>query len=110
MKLVNLTPHDVAVIASKGTVVIPRYGAVARLLDTVEFMHVGSNGVPFVRVSVGEAIGLPEEKWDTNYIVSRVLACALPDRTDLVFPFREVRDEDGQIRGCEALAYYEPRQ
>jgi hypothetical protein len=38
------------------------------------------------------------------YIVSRIVAEALPERTDLLFPDGIIRDADGTPIGCTGLA------
>jgi hypothetical protein len=48
--------------------------------------------------------GLPEPSRGTLYIVSSVVQAALPNRTDLVSPHDIMRDADGVVVGCRALA------
>ena len=44
--------------------------------------------------------GLPEQKPDTYYIVSKILAQACPEREDLIFPGTTVYDAEDYAVGC----------
>lgn len=106
MALYNYSPHPVSLIAHPGTVyeeidTIESAG-VARVTTAEE--EVGTwCGVPIIRQALRQVDGLPEPReWDF-LIVSRMVAAALPDRTDLLVPARLVRDDAGNIIGCEAL-------
>ena len=61
--------------------------------------------VPLTRTTFGEVQGLPDPADDTLYVVSRLVISAVPDRTDLVSPDGAVRDDQGRIIGCTALAF-----
>jgi hypothetical protein len=103
MNLVNLTPHPVTV----GGVTIPSTGVVrcAEVRERVGTIAVSDDvQVPLMRVSLGQVEGLPEPSPDTVYIVSRLVADACPDRDDLAVPDMIVRDAEGRIIGCDALA------
>lgn len=54
----------------------------------------------------GAVTGLPAAEPSVRYLVSRITALAVRDRTDLVFPFAEVRDEQGRVTGAEGLASF----
>ena len=73
---------------------------------SVERQHDGDiNGIP-VNLSVfGEISGLPAPVEGTVYVVSRIVAEACKNRDDLLIVDDTVRDEDGRIIGCRALAY-----
>jgi hypothetical protein len=98
----NLTPHDVVVQRPDGQVRIPSEG-VARVLDRARDDS-AIDGVPIVALSTGGVVGLPEPEPGVLLLVSRVLALAVTDRTDLVFPFGEIRDDSGRILAVAALA------
>jgi len=51
---------------------------------------------------------LPPRIEGTLYIVSRLVADVLRDRDDFVFPYRLVRDSNGQVTGCSSLARFMP--
>jgi hypothetical protein len=102
--IVNLTPHRVTVRNGLREWTFDSAG-VARVRDTAQ--PAGSiAGVPVTAVSTGDVADLPDPTPDTVFLVSRVLALALPDRRDLVFPFGEIRDDAGRIVAVESLARF----
>ena len=76
--MVNLTPH---VVRFNGGREIPPSGAVARVATT--YMEV-EEGI--FTSSFGAVVGLPAPKSGTIYIVSGVVAAALPGRPDVYAP------------------------
>lgn len=95
---VNLTPHPITI----GGLIIPPSGTVARV--SVAHDDAGTHeGIPLVRGTYGEVSGLPAPQAGVLCIVSALVRCALPHRTDLASPAKLVRDEQGRITGCEAL-------
>jgi len=106
-KLVNMTPHDVVVYDDGGVVLmtVPASGAIARCAETStpDGMFCG---VPLVRKDYGDIVGLPAEEPDTIYIVSGLVSAAGAKlgRDDLVSPADLVRDDQGRVVGCKALA------
>ena len=109
--IINLTPHQVTVVAEDDTVLAewPASGAVARLRETqVDGIHLGTEqgAIPTDQVTYADDVtGLPPEQAGTLLIVSRILAAQV-HRADLYFPSREVRDEQGRIIGCRALGQF----
>jgi hypothetical protein len=61
--------------------------------------------VPVNRTQFGVVTGLPDPQPDTIYIVSAVVAQAVPDRPDVFIVDDAVRDEQGRIIGARALAH-----
>ena len=103
IKLINLTPHEITIIRDDGSITIPPADTVARCAVTRR--QVGSvDGIPVNRSVFGTVEGLPDPQPDTYYIVSAVVAQACPDRNDLLIPDDTVRDDQGRIIGCRALA------
>lgn len=120
VRLVNLTPHRVAleVPTEDGGVerlVLPPADAVPRLVITA-----GQSDVVLVRggeedhdeivvpmVNQTRAIGieppLPEPQPGVLYITSRALAEHVPERRDLVWPEDQVRDCNGTVIGARKL-------
>lgn len=49
---------------------------------------------------------LPEPLKDTLYVVSQMVAQACPERSDLLFPYDIIRNEDGTIFACKSLAIW----
>lgn len=108
MKIVNLTPHTVNVVATTGEEIatFPSEGVV-RVASHEEVVGV-LNGIPETATTYGEVEGLPAQSNDTIYIVSRLVLAALEKqgitRTDLRVPGLQVRNEAGQVIGCKSLA------
>jgi hypothetical protein len=125
-KTVNLTPHTVRLISR-------HYGPLTTDSPTDFYIDFPSEGearvnvetekvdewlfemtdempnrewmtVPIKKIVFGEVIGLPEKKSGTQYIVSRLVKQAIPDRDDCFVPHDVVRDENGVIVGCLSLA------
>jgi len=104
IKFVNLTPHSIIFMDAAGNTVltVEPSGQVARCSVTRE--KVGEiNGIPVNRSRFGEVENLPEPEEGTVYIVSNLVAQAVPDREDVFFPDDLVRDENGNVIGCRAL-------
>lgn len=70
-------------------------------LATIEL----GGGLTFEMVEFGHAENLPPKQEGAQYIVSLVVALALCDRrSDLLVPYREVRNASGTVIGCRSLA------
>jgi hypothetical protein len=105
-KLVNLTPHEIKIVGQDGEVIttIPPSGQVARVRTkqaVVEYV----NDIPIVKTTFGDVEGLPEPRENIVYIVSSIVAQAVPHREDVIAPDTSpqgvVRDEKGQIIGVK---------
>lgn len=108
MRVVNLTPHEVKIVDGGNNVVavFPSDG-VARasqhdmLVDEI-------NSIPVVETEFGEVLGLPEPTEGTVFIVSRITVEAARAQglstDDLLVTSGAVRDDQGRIVGCRALA------
>lgn len=124
-KLVNLTPHPVTILSPecaeynartrsyqlKGepqvlfqlpadkALPLPRVST-----EEVELSEV--QGVPTISVQYGEIENLPEQEEGTFFVVSALAANAARERgrKDVLVPARMVREADGRIVGCLALA------
>jgi hypothetical protein len=111
MKLVNLTPHALNLMPAGPTgpvVTIPPSGLVARCaVDRVQVDTVTVDGVsvPVNQTRFGAVSDLPDPQPDTIYVVSALVAQAVPDRADVYIVDDAVRDEQGRIIGCRALAH-----
>jgi len=110
MKIVNLTPHPLNLMPEgpEGPVVtIPPSGQVARCtVDRVQVDTVTVDGIsiPVNQTRFGKVENLPEPQEGTIFIVSALTAQAVPEREDVFIPDDAVRDEQGRIIGCRALA------
>lgn len=100
MRIVNMTPHTINLpdvsIPSSGSA---RVSETATQIDTID-------GICICKKSYGAVEGLPEPQSGVYYIVSSIVLAAAPDRSDLLVPHDMIRDADGRIVGCKALARY----
>lgn len=101
---INLTPHAINVVINGETKTIEPSGSIARVSMTQELINT-IDGIPVYRNSYGKPEGLPEPKENTYYIVSALLAQAVPEREDVLITSNPIRDEAGRIVGCGALAH-----
>ena len=105
IEIINLTPHSINFVDDGGnqTMAIEPSGLIARV--TTETVVIGNiAGIPITTVKYGEVENLPEEKEDTIYIVSSIVAQRCKHRCDVFIPNDSVRDEKGRIIGCKSLA------
>ena len=100
--IINLTPHEINVLAEGMTLAYPPSGDVARVTQRNDQIdHPATQlGVPVKRAVFGRVIGLPDMREDTTLIVSAMVKAAAPERTDLVSPGEPVRDSSGNVIGC----------
>ena len=78
MKTINLTPHDVRLNDGRE---FPPSGQVARV--TAGYEPIGPD---MFRATFGEVVGLPSPELGTIYVVSGMVASAVPERADVVSP------------------------
>jgi hypothetical protein len=112
---VNLTPHDVTIFDGDIAVLtIPATGQVARVSELVHWLTSGplGGGVDGLTVVLGAIENLPEPEDGVIYIVSMPtmmgLRAAGSARTDVRYPYEQVRDSRGRIIGCRSLATLHP--
>jgi hypothetical protein len=105
MNIVNLTPHSINFVGEDGTPIltIEPSGILARVQATIVATGDTVCGIPITKTRFGEVEGLPEPEDGTTFVVSRMVAEALPGRSDLLIPNESVRDEGGNIIGCRSL-------
>lgn len=104
MTIKNLTPHTINIVTGNGNIEITPSGVIPRV--SVKTVPVGSaNGIPLFRNEYGNVVDLPDPVDGTLYVVSGLLKSACPERSDLVVPAKQIRDEQGRIIGCEGLAF-----
>lgn len=109
MNIINLTPHKINLMPEgEPTVTIPPSGLVARCATSrvqVDTVTVDGVTVPVNQTRFGTVSDLPEPQPDTIYVVSALVAQAVPERQDVVIVDDAVRDDQGRIIGARALAY-----
>jgi len=113
MIIKNFTPHVVRYNAPDKSVVEFVPEGLARVTSLTEQLggygldgHIDKTGqiiVKFVRQTFGEVTGLPDAVDGVYLIVSRMVASAVTERTDLIVPADVIRDEAGNITGCRAF-------
>jgi hypothetical protein len=113
MKLVNLTPHPIVLMAEGSSVEVPPSGFVARAKEKKELVGILGDkdvSIPLYRVLYGELGGLPKIDQDTYYIVSSLAAQAIKAHLPpyvaerFVVVTDPVRDEEGRVVGARGLA------
>lgn len=112
-RIINMTPHAVRVFLDTEGIKVRTFmpsGKSIRLAS--ETYKVGEiDGIPVTRTRYGNPVieskmGSEELYFETPgvyYIVSAMVAQALPHRKDLLVPAEQVRDSDGKIIGCRSL-------
>lgn len=102
-KLVNLSSHPMTVMCVNRPITIPPSGEIARCNQGSEIVgYIGK--IHVTRQAYGDVKGLPEPEKNTMYIVSRLVAAALPNRKDLLIPGPVIRDENNNVIGCDGLS------
>lgn len=102
--IINMTPHPINVIRNGEVVQIFENKGIVRIATTICRDYDPVAGIPTCRTFYKDtAEGLPEYQKGTWYIVSQIVRSALPNRRDLLVPTDLVRDETGNIIGCESL-------
>ena len=103
INIINLTPHEVNIILENGNIInIPASGTIARCKVERQIIN-NINGIPITQTKFGEIEDLPDPQPNTIYIVSSLVAQAVPHRTDVFIPDDCVRDDQGKITGCRSL-------
>ncbi len=111
MNIVNLTPHALNLMPegpTGPTVTIPPSGQVARCaVNRVQVDTVTVDGitVPVNQTRFGEVSDLPDPRPNTIYVVSALVAQAVPNRPDVFMVDDAIRDDQGRIIGAKALAH-----
>ncbi len=115
MNIVNLTPHALNIMPQEPddpVVTIPPSGIIARCaVDRVQVDTITVDGitVPVNRTQFGAVTGLPDPQPDTIFVVSAVVAQAVPNRLDVFIVDDAIRDEQGRIIGPVPWHTYKPR-
>jgi hypothetical protein len=102
MKIINLTPHTITAAG----VAIPPSGDIARVSVT-RTQRGDINGIPVFVPTFGDVAGLPNPAPDTAYLVSAMVRShpAVASRADVCSPGALIRDDAGNIIGCDGLDF-----
>lgn len=101
-KILNLTPHPIDF--SSGLRILPEPAPYPRVAE-LELVRQHLDHFDLVALSPGRVTGLPDPSPGTLLITSRPVAMAAR-RPDVVCPHDLIRDAQGRIIGCKALAYF----
>ncbi len=108
MRIVNLTPHEVKIVDGGNNVVAVFPSDGVSWVSQYDVLVDEINSIPVVKTEFGEVLGLPEPAEDTVFIVSRITVEVARARglntDDLLITSGAVRDDQGRIVGCRALA------
>ena len=110
MRLVNLTPHALTVMASDGNVrIFARGQTVARVetrREACAFPFI-LNGVEFPLhiTTFGDIVGLPPRNGEDVFVVSALVRShpSCEGRDDVVSPGELIRDSAGNVIGCNGF-------
>ena len=105
--LVNTTPHPISVLLQGEIIEIPAAKRPLRLKEETKFVGIAGN-IPLFRKELILENDLPpeDEGGEVLFIVPAIVAQLLRrKRRDLVVPHDFVRDEKGNIIGCQGLAF-----
>lgn len=107
LRLVNLTRHVVNLLTTGGDEIVLTPEQIAARCDVDRrpggTVRTTDGAVALTFVGLGEVRDLPDPQAGTVYVVSGVVADAVPDRDDVAFPDDVVRDEQGRVIGARAL-------
>ena len=104
MEIRNCTSLVLNIIKQDGEVLdLPPCGVVPRCSQSEECVLVIGD-IALTRQTFGDVVDLPEPEKDVMLVVSRLVASACPDRSDLLVPGPLVRDSEGKVIGCRGLS------
>lgn len=123
MQLINATPHEVKIHATRTrtgefslheVVALPAGELVLRCQE--QRNHAGEFYMDGVSITLsrlecgavtavqgGSEVPVPEPQDGVVYVVSALVRLASPHRTDFLSPGPLIRDEDGNVIGCQGL-------
>jgi len=107
--LVNTTPHPISIMLQGEILEIPAAKQPLRLKEEVKFTGIAGN-IPLFKKEFILNDDLPpeDEKGEILFIVPALVAQLFRQkRKDLVVPHEFVRDTNGNIIGCQGLAFIE---
>lgn len=112
MELINLTPHALIIYGKdENCLQLAPSGSVARVKTTtaiIDEVVVDGVRINILNAIYGEVENLPIPQPGVCYIVSRVVLNAIrshgDERSDILVPGIFVRDEHGNVTGCEGLS------
>lgn len=109
MNIINLTPHTITIAEKTLNAIQVKHvlnpsGLVARCVQEKTLID-KINDIDIYKTSFGKVTDLPRQQAHTIYITSSLVASAVKGMRDDVFiPTDFLRDKQGNIIGCQALA------
>lgn len=116
MKVINLTPHDINICREDREIILtfPRCQDSLKLVrasvtrKTTGTVNIDGFDIDVNVTEFGNINYVPEKISDTIYIVSEIAASAINQvdstRDDIFIVDDIIRDNEGKIKGCRALA------
>ena len=107
--IVNGTPLTLTILLENGeSISIPPSGTEIRVKEertpALPLITEGGKYIPVDFVSYSMVTGLPDQSFNTFYLVSHLVAQACPWRRDLFYPGELVREPGtGKVLGCKGL-------
>ena len=103
----NLTPHNLVVEDdSGGMITIPPAGEPARVSyynEKVDALSFACGDFDIHEPVFGQVRNLPDPQTEVFLVVSRLVAERHPERDDLLFPGRLLRDDEGRVIACRGF-------
>lgn len=99
----NCTPHEISIYSASAVVKFPPCGIVPRCEQHEELIGEIDN-IKITKQFFGDVTDLPEQEDGVYLIVSRLVATACPNRSDLLVPGPLIRDGEGKVVGCNGLS------
>ncbi len=99
--LINLTNHDINLFRENESIITIKPGTTSPVVRHTRELIKHIAGFPLHRKIPGEVKNEPEKVKDTYYIVSSVVAEALPGREDLLVP--QTVKSNGRVYGCNGF-------
>ena len=108
----NKTPHPVTLVLEDGArislePVLPTPRVSSSSVVTATYTITDGDGIEHTIMReapvFGEVVDLPEPQEGVLYIVSMLVAARASNRTALVSPGRQIRNDAGQVIGCAGL-------
>lgn len=107
VRLINLTHHAIMLqIDELHQEILPPSGFVARCKVTRKPISTICWNKQLISINIvvfSEVVGLPEPALDIYYVVSKAVAEAKSERTDLLFPDHTIRDVRGRVIACRSF-------
>lgn len=103
----NLTPHAINLVNTVGREMVIQPEPVPARVSAIETYETTmlDSGMEVFTIVYGEVTNLPDPEEGVVLIVSKLVRDACPERSDLYYPTRLIRDNKGQIVGCAGLAH-----